>query len=58
VKTYGVRDLLDGFDVIARNEFVVGVEELDAGLLKCTLGQQQTLDPRKALYAKLDIANI
>jgi hypothetical protein len=43
---------------VARDEFVVGVEELGAGLFKCMLAQQQTLDPRKALYAKLDVAKI
>ena len=34
---YGVGDLLHGLNVIARNELVVGVEELDARLLERTL---------------------
>ena len=42
--TYSVGDLLNGLDVIARDELVVRVEELDAGLLERPLRQQETLD--------------
>ena len=54
-KTYSVRDLFNRFDVVARNKLVVGIEELDPRLLKRTLVQQQTLDPRKALCRKSEI---
>ena len=37
------------FDVVARKELIVGIEELDSRLLERMLGQQQTLDPRKGL---------
>ena len=42
--TYSVGDLLHGLDVIARDELVVRVEELDAGLLERSLREQETLD--------------
>jgi hypothetical protein len=35
--TYSVRDLLNWFDVIARNELVVCIEELNARLFECAL---------------------
>jgi hypothetical protein len=35
-----VRDLLNGLDVVARDELIVGVEELDTGLLECTLSEK------------------
>ena len=53
-KTYSVCDLFDRFDVVARNKLVVGIEELDPRRM---LGQQQTLDPRKALCRKSEIAH-
>ena len=56
-ETYSVCDLFDRFNVIARNRLVVGIEELDPGLLKRTLDQQQTLDPRKALNGKSEIVH-
>ena len=34
-----VRDLFYWLDVIARNELVVGIEELDARFLECTLSE-------------------
>ena len=45
------------FDVVAQNKLVVGIEELDPRLLKCMLGQQQTLDPQMALCRKSDIVH-
>lgn len=44
-----VGDLLHRLDVVARDELVVGVEELDAGLLERALREQKTLDARKRL---------
>ena len=44
--TYSVGDLLHRLDVIARDELVVRVEELDAGLLERPLREQETLDTR------------
>jgi len=44
-KTYSICDLFNRFDVVAQNKLVVGIEELNPRLLKCMLGQQQTLDP-------------
>ena len=43
-KTDRISDLLHWLNVIARNEFVIGVEKLDTSLLERTLGQEQTLD--------------
>ena len=48
-RTYGIGDLLHGFDVVAWDELVVGVEELDTRLLERTLGEKQSLDTRQAL---------
>jgi hypothetical protein len=56
-KTYSVHDLFNRIDVVARNKLVVGIEELDPRLFKRTLGQQQTLDPRKALCRKSEIVH-
>jgi hypothetical protein len=39
-----VCDLLNGLNVVARDELVVGVEELDAGLLERALSEKQPLD--------------
>ena len=47
--TYGVRDLLHRLNVVARDELVIGVEELNACLLERALGEQETLDARQAL---------
>jgi hypothetical protein len=44
LKTHGIRDLLDGLDVVARDELVVGVEKLDARLLERALREKETLD--------------
>ena len=54
-KAHSVRDLLNGFDVVAWNELVVCVKELDPRFFERTLGQQQTLDTRKTLQAQSDI---
>jgi hypothetical protein len=54
-KAHSVRDLLNGFDVVAGNELVVRVKELNPRFFERTLGQQQTLDTRKALQAQSDI---
>ena len=43
-ETYSVGDLLHGLDVVAWDELVVRVEELDTGFLERALGQKQTLD--------------
>jgi hypothetical protein len=56
-KAHSVRDLLNGFDVVAGNEFVVCVKELNPRFFERTLGQQQTLDTRKTLQAQSDITN-
>ena len=56
-KTYSICDLFNRFDVVAQNKLVVGIEELNPRLLKCMLGQQQTLDPRKALCRKSEIVH-
>jgi hypothetical protein len=48
-ETYSVCDLFNRFNAVARNKLVVGIEEFNLGLLKRTLGQQQTLDLRKDL---------
>jgi hypothetical protein len=45
--THSIRNLLDGLNIIARNELVIRVEELQTSLLKCPLCQEQTLDTRK-----------
>lgn len=45
----GVRDLLHRFNVVARNELLVRVEELDAGLLERALSEEQPLDARERL---------
>ena len=47
--TYSIRDLLYRLDVVARNELVIRVEELDTRLLEGTLGEQETLDTRQTL---------
>ena len=39
-----IGDLLHWLNIIARNEFVIGIEKLDTRLLERTLGQEQTLD--------------
>jgi len=39
-----IGDLLHWLNIIARNEFVIGIEKLDTRLLECTLGQEQMLD--------------
>lgn len=44
-----VRDLLHGLDVVARDELLVRVEELDAGLLERALRQEEALDARQRL---------
>lgn len=43
----GVRDLLHRLDIVARDQFLVGVEELDSRFLKGSLSQQESFDPRK-----------
>lgn len=48
-KAYGVCDLLHGFDVIARNELIIGVEKLNSRLFERPLCQQETLDTRQTL---------
>lgn len=45
----GVGDLLDGLNVVARDELIVRVEELDSGLLERSLGEQQSFNSREAL---------
>ena len=44
-----VRDLLHRLDVVARDELLVRVEELDAGLLERALGEEEALDARQRL---------
>lgn len=44
-----VRNLLDGLDIVTRDELVVRVEKLDAGLLECPLGEEEPLDPGETL---------
>jgi len=39
-----IGDLLHWLSIIARNEFVIGIEKLDTRLLECMLGQEQMLD--------------
>ena len=43
--TYRIGDLLNWFDIIARDEFVVSIKKLDSCLLKRPLSKQQTFDP-------------
>jgi len=43
-KTDCIGDLLHWLNVIARDEFVIGIEKLYTSLLECTLGQEQTFD--------------
>ena len=47
--THSIRNLLHRLDVVARNELVIRVEELDTRLLERALGEQETLDARQAL---------
>lgn len=42
--TYCVGDLLHWLDIVARDQLVVGVEELNPRFLECTLREQETLD--------------
>lgn len=44
-----IRDLLDGLNVVDRDELVVSVEELDTSLLEGTLSKKQTLDTGQAV---------
>ena len=43
-KTDCIGDLLHWLNVIARDEFVIGIEKLYTSLLEHTLGQEQTFD--------------
>jgi len=43
-KTDHIGDLLHWLNVIARDEFVIGIEKLYISLLERTLGQEQTFD--------------
>jgi hypothetical protein len=54
-KAYSVRDLLNGFNVIAENEFVVCVKKLNPRFFERTLDPQQMFDMRKTLQAQSDI---
>ena len=45
----GIRDLLQGLDVVHRHQVAVQVHELDARLLEGTLGEQVTLDTGQRL---------
>ena len=42
--TYSISDLLNRLDIVARNEFVIGIKELDARFRERSLGQQQAFD--------------
>ena len=42
--TDSVCNLLDWFDIVTRDELVIGIEKLNARLLECSLCQQKTLD--------------
>jgi hypothetical protein len=46
--THSIGDLFNRLDIIARNQLVVCVEELDTRLFECTLSQEETLDARQA----------
>lgn len=46
--THSVSNLLHRFDVVARDELVVSIEELNSTFLEGTLGEQETLDTRQA----------
>lgn len=38
-ETYSISDLLNGFDIVARDQFVVCIEELDTSFLESPLSQ-------------------
>lgn len=45
----GVCDLLHRLDVVARDELVVGVKELDTGFFESTLRKEEMLDTGQTL---------
>jgi hypothetical protein len=46
-ETYCIRDLLDRLNIVARDQFIVGVEKFDAGLFEGSLSQQQAFNAGK-----------
>ena len=57
--TYSICYLFDWFNIITRDQLVISIEKLNAGLFESTLSQKETLDtgkayPRKSL-SKLEI---
>jgi len=49
----GLRDLLEGFDVVDGDEVGVEVHELDADLLEGALGEEMSFDSREGLVGIL-----